>query len=276
VAGESDDTDAGRGRWVTGIVIFLAVAVASTVGWYVHERRKPPRTAVHDSTSAPSASPTPVVNAHVDASHTGSEVLTELPTPLASAVNATPNSLPTLSLQGVPGAGPEPDLLVRLQLADALAWRASKDFSQEGILLAGRKVEAVRNSIDAYRVDMRRLPDSVSSSPEMTRKIEPFDEASRVNEVLDAMKAVILFVDSTQGHYRVWGERLAFERASDAAHYNALRVQADSLLQAPVPMDPAPNLRPPRRIGTHLVAPLPVGVVDPDRAGLPARHPVNP
>jgi hypothetical protein len=55
-----------------------------------------------------------------------------------------------------------------------------QDFGSPGnVLRARRKVDAVRNSIQAYRVDMRRLDESGAASRQGNR-LEPFDEASRI------------------------------------------------------------------------------------------------
>jgi len=165
-----------------------------------------------------------------------------------------------LELQGVPGAGPEADLETRFRLADALMWDPAGDFgTPAAVLRARRKVDAVLNSVEAYRVDMRRLAESGGGS-KLGYRMEPFDEASRIDDVIHAMGDAISVLEDVPGRFAVRGGTLEFDRAEDARRYNALRDRADSLLRAPVEMDPHPIIRPPRRLVTRLLTTLPGGM----------------
>lgn len=165
-----------------------------------------------------------------------------------------------LELQGVPGGGPEADLETRLRLADALMWNPSADFGSPGaVLRSRRKVDAVLNSIQAYRVDMRRLADSAGAA-RLGNRMEPFDEASRIDEVVHTMGEAIAVLEDVSGRFAVRGGTLEFDRTDDARRYNALRERADSLLRARVEMDPNPGVRPPRRLVTRLLQTLPGGM----------------
>ena len=95
------------------------------------------------------------------------------PLPVDSGDTAlTPGAL---AAPGRSGREAESDLETRLRLADALMWNPAADFgSAENVLRARRKVDAVLNSVSAYRVDMRRLAESGTSR--MGDRMEPFDE----------------------------------------------------------------------------------------------------
>lgn len=168
-------------------------------------------------------------------------------------------AVPDLPLQGVSGAGPEPDLETGLQLANAVVWIPAEDFgSAEALLLARRKVDAVANSLRAYRVDMNRLPDSTKATIDFRRRVEPFAEARRVDEVLSVVQAAVQLLDSLNGFFQINGHTIAFNRPSDAGQWRALIEKADSLLAAPVELDPHPAMRrAPRRVVVRLVESLP-------------------
>ena len=187
-------------------------------------------------------------------------VSAEVPPPLPVDPGDTAPHVAALELQGVPGAGPESDLETGLRLANALMWNPAQDFgSPAGVLRARRKVEAVLNSIQAYRVDMRRLAESGGGS-RMADRLEPFGEARRIDDVVRAMGAAVNKLEDMEGRFAVQGGTLEFDRAEDARRYNELRDRADSLLRAPVELDPHPVIRPPRRLVTRLLSTLPGGL----------------
>lgn len=183
-----------------------------------------------------------------------------LPPTRTDSTAAAPQAVGSLELQGVPGEGPEADLETRLRLAGVLLWQPAEDFgSPESVLRSRRKVDAFFNSIQAYRVDLRRKAESEGAA-RVGNLMEPFDEASRIDEVVQAMAAAIAMLEDVPGRYTVRGGALAFDRPEDARRYNALRDSADALLRAPVPMDLHPTVRPPRRLVTRLLASLPAGL----------------
>jgi hypothetical protein len=182
------------------------------------------------------------------------------PTRPDSSVDPARQAVGSLELQGVPGAEPEADLETRLRLAGVLLWQPIDDFGNpESVLRSRRKVDAFFNSIQAYRVDLRRQAESEGAA-RVGNLMEPFDEASRIDEVVQAMAAAIAMLEDVPGRYTVRGGVLAFDRPDDARRYNALRDSADALLRAPVPMDLHPMVRPPRRLVTRLLASLPAGL----------------
>ncbi|MEO8201952.1 MAG: hypothetical protein ABI679_15580, partial [Gemmatimonadota bacterium] len=90
--------------------------------------------------------------------------------------------------------------------------------------------------------------------------LEPFNESSRIDEVLGVMKAAVILLDSASTRFQVDGNRLVFESASEAERYSALKLEADSLLKAPVDADVFPVSRAPRRVVTRLLASLPPAI----------------
>jgi hypothetical protein len=239
------------------------VAAVIAAVYFMRSRKeevKPPagqETVAGTPSHPPAGTPTHPPTAAVPAPETADAELLP-PLPVDSGDTAlTPGAL---ELQGVPGGTPESDLETRLRLADALMWDPAQDFGSPGsVLRARRKVDAVRNSIQAYRVDMRRLDESGAASRQGNR-LEPFDEASRIDDVVSAMGAAIQFLEDVSGRFSVRGGTLEFDRPEDARRYNRLRDQADSLLQSPVEMDPRPIFRPPRRFVTRLLITLPGGM----------------
>ncbi|HEV8123068.1 MAG TPA: hypothetical protein VGP80_02410 [Gemmatimonadales bacterium] len=236
-------------------ILLVGVAAVIALVYFTRSRKEEVKTPAGQKTvaGAPSHPPTVAVPAPETAD---AESLPPLPVDSGDTA-LTPGAL---ELQGVPGGTPESDLETRLRLADALMWDPAQDFGSPGsVLRARRKVDAVRNSIQAYRVDMRRLDESSAASRQGNR-LEPFDEASRIDNVVSAMGAAIQFLEDVSGRFSVRGGTLEFDRPEDARRYNRLRDQADSLLQSPVEMDPRPIFRPPRRFVTRLLITLPGGM----------------
>lgn len=239
-----------RGKPTPGRLLALLGVGAVLVAGFIWYRASTAR-------SAPPAAPRPD---QAGDSSALSPSIGDSASPIAGTRYRPPRIGP-LPLQGVSGGPPEADLETRLRLADALVWETSDFASAEQIVRSVRKVDAVRNSIEAYRNDMRRLTDSARPAEGSPRRLEPFDEASRIDEVLAVMQAALKLLDRVQGRFRIRGELLVFDRQAEASRYNDFLKQADSLLQARVPMDPNPLLRPPRRIVTRLLETLPVGAV---------------
>lgn len=164
-----------------------------------------------------------------------------------------------LDLTRNPLAGPERDLESDLQIADIVTWQPAVDFSsEEQTLRATRKVDAVRNVISLYRVNAWRLMDGAHRDADPW--LEPYNESSRIDEVLGVMKSAVMLLDSAATRFHVDGNRLVFESEAEADRYLALRLKADSLLQAPVEQDSFPSVRPPRRVVTRLLASLPPAI----------------
>lgn len=235
-------------------VLIIGVAAVIAVGYFMRRPKEGAKPAPGQKTVADS-SPHPQVATVVAPRDTvPTEVLPPLPVD-SSDTALTPH---TLELQGVPGGTPEADLETRLRLADALMWDPAADFGSPGnVLRARRKVDAVLNSVSAYRVDMRRL---VEGGGKPGDRMEPFDEADRIDAVIHAMGDAIDVLEDVTGRFSVRGGTLEFDRADDARRYNQLRDRADSLLRAPVQMDPHPVIRPPRRLVTQLLTTLPAGM----------------
>jgi hypothetical protein len=243
--------------------MLLGVAAVIAVVYFLRNRKQevtPPagqKTVAGAPNHSPAATPTHPPTAAVPAPETAdAEVLPPLPVDSGDTA-LTPGAL---ELQGVPGGTPESDLETRLRLADALMWNPAQDFGSPGnVLRARRKVDAVLNSIQAYRVDMRRMAESNGAS-KVGNRMEPFDEASRIDDVVRAMGDAIAVLEDVTGRFGVRGGTLEFDRAEDARRYNQLRDRADSLLRAPVEMDLHPIIRPPRRLVTRLLTTLPGGM----------------
>jgi hypothetical protein len=160
---------------------------------------------------------------------------------------------------GRPLLVPEADLENDLEIADAVAWQPSVDFSsEEQILRSTRKVDAVRNIISLYRVYSWRLMNGAGRDGDPW--LEPYSESSRIDDVLKVVKSALILIDSAAARVQVDGERLVFDNPSEAERYLALRQRADSLLQAPVELDSFPEIRAPRRVVTRLVATLPPAI----------------
>ncbi|HEV8123064.1 MAG TPA: hypothetical protein VGP80_02390 [Gemmatimonadales bacterium] len=158
-----------------------------------------------------------------------------------------------------PLADLEAELESDLRIADAVIWQPAIDFaSEDQVVRSTRKLDAVRNSIGLYRLGAWRIADSLAR--ETDPRLEPFEEADRVDAVVKTMDAALTFLHSVVGHYRVSGDLLVFERGEDAEHYNTIARMADSLVRAPVELDSFPAIRPPRRVVTRLLATLPSAV----------------
>ncbi|MEO8295486.1 MAG: hypothetical protein ABI613_08235 [Gemmatimonadota bacterium] len=154
---------------------------------------------------------------------------------------------------------PETDLEVDLEIAEAVTWRPATDFSsEEQILRATRKVDAVGNVISLYRVSSWRLMNGARREGDPW--LEPYPESSRIDEVLGVMKSAVVLLDSAATRLHVDGDRLVLDNPSEAERYTALRHRADSLLRAPVELDSFPVARAPRRVVTRLLATLPPAV----------------
>jgi hypothetical protein len=158
-----------------------------------------------------------------------------------------------------PLAGEERELENNLRIAEAVVWQPAIDFSPEAIWRSARKMDAVRNSISLYRIGAWRQIDSASR--DIDPRLEPFEEAVRVDEVLDVMQSAVTLLDSLINNFRVNGETLVFLEPDLAARYSWLRQRADSLLRIPVAVDSPPRVRAPRRIVTRLLETLPAAVV---------------
>jgi len=237
------------------ILVGGGIAALIAAGYFMKSQPGGGKPATAPPTVAAAANHTPAATAPPVES-VPAEVLPVFP---ADSEDTAPH-VGALELQGVPGAGPESDLETRFRLADALMWDPARDFgSPEDVLRARRKVDAVLNSVQAYRVDMRRLAESGEGS-KLGNRMEPFDEASRIDEVIHAMGDAISLLEDMTGRFAVRGGTLEFDRAEDARRYNRLRDRADSLLRAPVEMDLHPIVRPPRRLVSRLLTTLPGGL----------------
>jgi hypothetical protein len=240
-------------RFIPAVAGILVVTLAAGGGawWYRHSRPG----ATSDSGFNSQA---PVVPGVIPAGRSPS-----IDTLGSAADERSPHdvTIPDLPLQGVSGAGPEPELETSLRLAHAERWNPAEDFGSTAALqLARHKVEAARNCVIAYRIDMQRLPVSARLAMAYDRVRVPFDEAVKIDSVLGTMQTSILLLDSLQGRFRVDGPILHFARPADANRWNALRLRADSILGAPVELDSYPGtVRPPRRAITRLVRSLPPG-----------------
>jgi hypothetical protein len=153
----------------------------------------------------------------------------------------------------------ERELETNLRIAEAVVWQPAIDFSPELIKRSARKVDAVRNSISLYRIGAWRYMDSVGRVDDP--RLEPYEEAIRVDEVLNLVQSAVTMLDSLVSAFRVHGELLVFSDPVPAARYSWLLHRADSLIHSPVAADSAPILRAPRRIVVRLVETLPPPVV---------------
>ena len=153
----------------------------------------------------------------------------------------------------------ERELETNLRIAEAVVWQPALDFSPELIWRSARKVDAVRNSISLYRIGAWRQLDSASR--DIDPRLEPYEEAVRVDEVLSLVQSAVSLLDSLITAFHVNGEVLVFSDADQAARYSWLRHRADSLLRSPVPGDSAHLLRAPRRVVTRLLETLPTALV---------------
>jgi hypothetical protein len=158
-----------------------------------------------------------------------------------------------------PLAGEERELETNLRIAEAVVWQPAIDFSPELIKRSARKVGAVRNSISLYRIGAWRHMDSVGRDNDP--RLEPYEEAVRIDEVLNLVQSAVTVLDSLIGAFRVHGELLVFSDSAQAARYSWLWQRANSLIHIPVVVDSAPFLRAPRRIVTRLLETLPAAVV---------------
>ncbi|MEO8201055.1 MAG: hypothetical protein ABI679_11075 [Gemmatimonadota bacterium] len=238
---------------IAATVLVLAIAGGSYF-WY--QARPTRSTPVSAQGATPMVVPSSPADAIVDT--LGSRPVRDSASQLTQ-VKGPAAPLPALPLQGVSGAGPEPDLEIRLRLANAVAWVPSEDFgSTQALLLSRRKVEAAQNSFNAFRVDMNRLPDSAKVQSDYRRRVEPFAEAQRVDEVLAIVGTAVEMLDSLSGRFQVNGRTVNFNRPDDAVQFGMLLRRADSLLTAPVELDPYPTvIRAPRRAVNRLVQSLP-------------------
>jgi len=252
---EPTSTPTGSFKLPSRRVLVGGIALLIAAGYFVKSRSGGAKPDAAPHTVGATANHTPGTASPAPES-VPAEVLPVFP---ADSEDTAPH-VGVLALQGVPGAGPEADLETRFRLADALMWDPAGDFGTPAdVLRARRKVDAVLNSVEAYRVDMRRLAES-GGGAKLGYRMEPFDEASRIDDVIHAMGDAISVLEDVTGRFAVRGGTLEFDRAEDARRYNALRDRADSLLRAPVEMDPHPIIRPPRRLVTRLLTTLPGGM----------------
>ena len=153
----------------------------------------------------------------------------------------------------------ERELETNLRIAEAVIWQPAIDFSPELIWRSARKVDAVRNSISLYRIGAWREIDSTIR--DTSSLLEPYEEAVRVDEVLNLVQSAVGLLDSLITAFRVNGELLVFSDANQAARYSWLQHRADSLLRTPVAADSTPLVRAPRRVVSRLVETLPTAIV---------------
>ena len=165
----------------------------------------------------------------------------------------------TVPAEPSPLAAEERELETNLRIAEAVVWQPALDFSPELIWRSARKVDAVRNSISLYRIAAWRHIDSLTSDTDPL--LEPFDEAVRVDEVLNTVQTAVSLLNSLNTAFHVHGEVLVFADQSQADRYVSLRNRADSLLRSPISEDTTHLLRAPRRVITRLVETLPAAVV---------------
>lgn len=194
-------------------------------------------------------------------SGSGSPVVPVMMTNALSANGRGVDSTPSRAALAEPNplAGEERELETNLRIAEAVVWQPAIDFSPELIKRSARKVDAVRNSISLYRIGAWRHMDSVGRDNDP--RLEPYEEAVRVDDVLNLVQSAVTLLDSLISTFRVHGELLVFSDPSQASRYSWLLQRADSLIHIPVPVDSAPFLRAPRRIVTRLLETLPAAVV---------------
>lgn len=161
-----------------------------------------------------------------------------------------------------PLAGEERELENNLRIAEAVVWQPAIDFAPEQIGRSSRKVDAVRNSISLYRIAAWRLIDSTYR--DFDPRLEPYEEATRVDDVLGLIQSAVVLLDSLNTSFRVNGELLVFSEPTRAERYRWLRRQADSLIHTPLLTDSLQRPRAPRRVVTRLVETLPLAVIRPD------------
>ncbi len=161
-----------------------------------------------------------------------------------------------------PLAAEERELENNLRIAEVVVWQPAIDFQPDQLLRSSRKLDAVRNSISLYRIGAWRLIDSTVRDEDP--RLESYDEANRVDEVLSLMQSAITLLDAQADRFRVSGTMLIFSDSTQADRYRWLRQRADSLLRAPLDGDSLPVPRAPRRVVTRLMATLP-GAVTADR-----------
>jgi hypothetical protein len=161
-----------------------------------------------------------------------------------------------------PLAGEERELENNLRIAEAVVWQPAIDFAPEQVGRSSRKVDAVRNSISLYRVAAWRLIDSTYR--DFDPRLEPYEEATRIDEVLDLLESAVVLLDSLHASFRVNGELLVFSDPAPAERYRWLRHRADSLIHTPLSTDSLERTRAPRRVVTRLVETLPLAVIRPD------------
>lgn len=192
---------------------------------------------------------------------------TELATPvtvtneLSAGGGGQPDSTVSLAALARPNplAPEERELEYNLRIAEAVVWQPAIDFTPEFIWRSARKVDAVRNSISLYRIGAWRVIDSVSrdSNP----LLEPYEEAVRVDEVLNLVQSAVTLLDSLISSFRISGDVLVFSDPATADRYSWLRHRADSVLRTPVAIDSLGLVRAPRRVVTRLLETLPSAVV---------------
>lgn len=158
-----------------------------------------------------------------------------------------------------PLAPEERELENNLRIAEAVVWQPAIDFTPEFIWRSARKVDAVRNSISLYRIGAWRVIDSVSR--DTNPLLEPYEEAVRVDEVLNLVQSAVTLLDSLIPSFRINGELLVFSDPAKADRYTWLRHRADSLLHTPVAIDTLRLVRAPRRVVTRLLETLPTAIV---------------
>jgi hypothetical protein len=164
-----------------------------------------------------------------------------------AAVLAIPNPL----------ALEEQELENNLRLSESVVWQPAIDFaSAEQRSRSSRKLDAVRNSISLYRIAAWRQIDSASRDSDP--RLEPFEESTRIDEVLKLMQSAVMLLDSLAPTFRVNGELLVFNNEVPASRYSWLRRRADSLVLAPVSGDTLLGVpRGPRRVVSRLLETMP-------------------
>jgi hypothetical protein len=190
----------------------------------------------------------------------------DLPVPVTvtnalSAYGRGVDSTADLSALAAPNplAGEERELENNLRIAEAVVWQPAIDFSPESIWRSARKVDAIRNSISLYRIGAWRQIDSASRDTDPM--LEPYEEAERIDDVLNLMQSAVTLLDSLITGFHVNGETLVFTSPDQADRYSWLRQRADSLIRLPVAVDSPPRVRAPRRIVSRLLETLPTAIV---------------
>jgi hypothetical protein len=185
---------------------------------------------------------------------------------LSAAGRGPVDSVPVPAVLEAPNplATAESELIANLQISEALFWQPESDFSgREQLARSARKIDAVGNSISFYRIAAWRLIDSAyrDSDP----RLEPYEEISRINDVLSLMRTTVVLLDSLVPHFKVSGKTLVFDTPDAADRYRWLRNRVDSLFHSPVEGDSLRLLRAPRRAVARLLKTLPAATAPVDK-----------